>query len=358
VPNRLSDSSDAGSSRTGSSRRPADFGRIAASDNETRKKEIQRYYDSGEEHLKAGRYKEAHDDFNRVIALDGNHARAFARRGRAYLELRQFKEALADFNQALKLEKDNIYALGHRGITYREMGQYEKALADFNQVLALGYSRPWIRDQVRDLERKKEIQRYYDSGEEHLKARRYKEARDDFDRVIALDGNHARAFARRGRAYLELRQFKEALADFNQALKLEKDNPYTLGHRGITYREMGQYEKALADFKRILALGHSQPWIRDQVRDLERQVLIEKYYDSGEKHIRARQYKKARRNFNRVIALDRKHARAFARRGRAYLELKQFKRALADFKRARHLGYSQSRILDQIRQYFEGMCQK
>ena len=206
--------------------------------------------------------------------------------------------------------------------------------------------------------RKKEIQRYYKSGEEHLKARRYKEARDDFTRVIALDENHSAAFAYRGRAYLELGQFKEALADFNQALKLDKDNLYALGHRGITYREMGQYEKAWADFKRVLVLGHSRPWIRDQVRYLKPQVLIQRYYDSGEKHLRARQYKKARRDFKRVIALDRNHARAFAYRGRAYLELKQFKRALADFKRARHLDHSQSWILDQMRQYLEGMYQK
>jgi tetratricopeptide (TPR) repeat protein len=205
---------------------------------------------------------------------------------------------------------------------------------------------------------KKEIKRYYDSGEEHMKAGRYKEARDDFTRVIALNEEYSGAFAYRGSAYLELGQFKEALADFNQALKLDKDNLYALGHRGITYREMGQYEKAWADFKRVLVLGHSRPWIRDQMRYLKPQVLIQRYYDSGEKHLRARQYKKARRDFKRVIALDRNHAKAFAYRGRAYLELKQFKRALADFKRARHLGHSQSWILDQMRQYLEGMYQK
>ncbi len=205
--------------------------------------------------------------------------------------------------------------------------------------------------------RKKEIQRCYKSGEEHLKARRYKEALADFTRVIDLGGNHSGVYAYRGRAYLELRQFKEALTDFDQALDLNKNNLYALGHRGIAYRELGQYEKALADFKRVLP-HHSCSWVRGNVRDLKRKILIQKYYTSGEKHLKAGQYKKARRDFTRVIALDRKHAGAFAYRGKAYLELNQFKRALADFKRARHLGYSQSWILDQIRQYFEDMCRK
>ena len=354
MPNRLSDSSDAGSSRTGSSRRPADFIRIAASDDETRQKEIQRYYDFGEEHLKAGRYKEARDDFTRVIAKDEKHSAAFAYRGSAYLGLQQYEEALTDYNQALKMNKDNTHALAHRGIILRKKKQYKEALADFKQVCDLDYSPPWIQDQVRYLK----IQRYYDSGEEHLKAGRYKEALDDLNQVIAKDENHSAAFAYRGSAHLGLQQYEEALADFNQALKMNKDNTHALVHRGIILRKKKQYKEALADFNQVLVLGYSRPWIRDQVRYLKPQVLIQRYYDSGEKHLRARQYKKARRDFKRVIALDRKHARAFAYRGRAYLELKQFKRALADFKRARHLGYSQSRILDQMRQYLEGMYQK
>jgi serine/threonine protein kinase len=129
-----------------------------------------------------------------------------------------------------------------------------------------------VRDQLAEIRRQDTIDKHYKAGEEHLKARRYKEARDDFIRVIALDGNHARAFARRGRAYLELRQFKEALDDFNQALDLQKNNLYALGHRGITYREMKQYEKARADFNQVLALGYSEPWIEDELNKL-RQLI-------------------------------------------------------------------------------------
>jgi hypothetical protein len=92
--------------------------------------------------------------------------------------------------------------------------------------------------------------------------------------------------------------------------------------------------------------------------EVELDIQIDKHYEAGEEHLKARRYEEARKDFDRVLDLDGNHSAARAYRGRAHLELKQFKRALADFKRALALGYSQSWILDQMRQYFERMCQK
>ena len=113
--------------------------------------QIDKHYKSGEEHLNDRRYKEAGDDFTRVIALNEKHSAAFAYRGSAYLGLQQYEEALTDYNQALKMNKDNTHALVHRGIILRKKKQYKEALADFNQALALGYSRPWIRKELEEL---------------------------------------------------------------------------------------------------------------------------------------------------------------------------------------------------------------
>ena len=49
-------------------------------------------------------------------------------------------------------------------------------------------------------------------GMEHLRAGQRQKARDDFSRVIALDGNHAESFAHRGVAYLEMGQSELAEA--------------------------------------------------------------------------------------------------------------------------------------------------
>jgi tetratricopeptide (TPR) repeat protein len=261
----ISDSDGAESSRTGSPQKPADVVRIAASDNEKRKKLIQVYYKSGEKHVQAGRYKEACDDFTQVITLDRKHANAFAYRGAAYLGLKQFNEALADLNHALEMDKNNIFARAYCGIVHQEMGQYREAWADFTKVRKLGYSRPWIDDEFKKLCQciDSDIQKYeyYKSGEKHIRVGRYNEARDDFTRVIALNEECSWAFAYRGRAYLGLGQLDEALTDLNHVLKMDNKNIYALKLRGVVHRKMGQYKEAWADFTKVCARGYSRPWI-------------------------------------------------------------------------------------------------
>ncbi len=89
--------------------------------------------------------------FDRVVNQDKRYSGAFAYRGAARLGLKNYKEALDDFDQALEMDKKNAFALGHRGITHRKMGHYKEALADFQQVQVLGYSRPWIEDELKKL---------------------------------------------------------------------------------------------------------------------------------------------------------------------------------------------------------------
>ena len=114
-------------------------------DDEKRKEVIQKYYNSGMQDIRDKQYEQAWDNFHRVIALDGNHAEAFAGRAAACLGMEQYPEAIADFDQVLERDENNVFALAYRGITYQKMGQNEKARADLSQALAPDSSRDWIR---------------------------------------------------------------------------------------------------------------------------------------------------------------------------------------------------------------------
>ncbi len=120
-------------------------------DDDTRDSIIDVYYYYGKYNIREGRYQEARDNFTRVIALDEGSSGAFAYRGTAYLGLGQLDKALADLNHAHGMDKTNPYALKHRGVVYRKKGQFDKALADFTQVCVLGYSEPWIEDELEEL---------------------------------------------------------------------------------------------------------------------------------------------------------------------------------------------------------------
>ena len=113
--------------------------------------QVDEYYKSGEGHIRAGQYKEARDDFTRVIALNEGYSGAFAYRGSAYLGLRDFNQALADLNHALEMDEKNIYARAHRGVVHRKMGRYKEAREDFTQALALDSSQTWIVEELKNL---------------------------------------------------------------------------------------------------------------------------------------------------------------------------------------------------------------
>ena len=97
--------------------------------------EREKFYNSAEEHRQAGDYKEAINDYCRVLALaGGNHAGALMGRGDAKRMLNGCEDALQDLHEALKIEPNSVQALETRGQVYQAMGKYEEASADFAQV--------------------------------------------------------------------------------------------------------------------------------------------------------------------------------------------------------------------------------
>ncbi len=94
--------------------------------------EIQKYFASGRDNDRKGQFEEARDDFSRVIALDGNHMKAFMCRGMAHMELGKLRDAQADFTQVLNLRKDCFIALIQRGTTYQLMGRLKDALLELH----------------------------------------------------------------------------------------------------------------------------------------------------------------------------------------------------------------------------------
>ena len=105
-------------------------------DSETRKKEIKRFYDSGEKHRLAGRYKEALKDYDQVIALDRNHAFALSSRGATKRMLGDYQGSLRDLNDSLAKAPNNAWALRNRGEIKRVLGDYQGSLRDLNDSLA------------------------------------------------------------------------------------------------------------------------------------------------------------------------------------------------------------------------------
>lgn len=95
--------------------------------------------------IKQKKYREALEDFNRVIELDKDKEdfetdaasnaltmRAFAKEG-----LGQDKEAFIDLNKAIDMYPENAVAFNNRGLLKAKFGLHDEAIKDYDRALQL-----------------------------------------------------------------------------------------------------------------------------------------------------------------------------------------------------------------------------
>jgi tetratricopeptide (TPR) repeat protein len=89
-----------------------------------------------------GRYADAMDDLNRVVALDPQRAEAWVFRAAANRHLDRVDQAAEDVGRAIALTPDNAEALLERGIIRQLRGDGAGARADWQRAVALAPDSP------------------------------------------------------------------------------------------------------------------------------------------------------------------------------------------------------------------------
>ncbi len=227
-------------------------------------------------------------------------------------KLEQEKQALQD--QVRELEQKNSQ-IGSQ--------EFSKAIEDYsqeNKVLKKLIDK-FIDNEIRE----KAIRDFLDSGEEHRLAERYKEARDDYSQVLALDENHARARELRGRMHLALGANEEALEDLKQAIESGSASTITFYSCGVAYQRLNQLTKALKCYDRAIEQDDTN------ADAFARRGQI--YLKRGEEG----DIDRALLNLTRAIELDNNDDISLTYRGQIYLERGKegdIDRALSDFTQA------------------------
>ena len=83
-----------------------------------------------------GHYREAAEDFSRVLRKDAKHERAHYYRGLAHAALGEYQQAIDDLTFSLTRNHDRGIAHLVRGLAYAELGQEKFAALDFNTASA------------------------------------------------------------------------------------------------------------------------------------------------------------------------------------------------------------------------------
>jgi superkiller protein 3 len=84
-----------------------------------------------------GRYSEALEAFNKVLADDNTNTIALTSKALAYLELNKFDVALECCERVLEFDESSVFALKAAGAARCNLGRYEEAMENFKQARKL-----------------------------------------------------------------------------------------------------------------------------------------------------------------------------------------------------------------------------
>jgi len=90
----------------------------------------------GAAQMALGQYKEAKEDFTRVLTEDNNNERAYYFRGIALFALAEYQEAIEDLTSSLTRNNNRGIAHLARGMAYAELGDEKYAELDLNSARA------------------------------------------------------------------------------------------------------------------------------------------------------------------------------------------------------------------------------
>jgi tetratricopeptide (TPR) repeat protein len=194
---------------------------------------------------------------------------------------------------------------------------------------------------------------YLKRGIEFFEKKDYLRAQENFDRAVELNPRSAEAYFFRGRVQLD---YKKAGADFTKAIELRPDYPEAYFQRGLKSDIEGDRAAALRDYSKAIELNpkyveaymtraavhlldnRGAQAIADYTRVIELKPDGESYYVRGNSYLEIGDSAKAVADLTRSIQLDPTYYWSYKQRAKAYRQLKRFRLAEADERKAAEIG--------------------
>lgn len=189
------------------------------------------------------RLERAVASYSSILARDPMSADALDGRGLALAALGRHREAAEDFQRALGIDGHRVDLCLNLGCSLFEVGAYGRALSCHNQVLAVDSS---------------SSKAWYNRGICLLKMGEETEGVGSLTQALRLRPDYFEAWVARGTAVARAGDVNGALQDLGRALQIEPACVDALVNRGVVHSTRGDEVSALADFRRALSLapGH------------------------------------------------------------------------------------------------------
>ena len=235
--------------------------------------EIAILFDNAFELHEAGKFQEALEAYNKVIALKPNHNDALINIGCVLEDIGEKEQALFYLNKAIELE-ENFRAYYNCGFIYKRQRKYNLAIQNYTRAIELnpldisayndrGFCYSQIEkydDAINDLTRAMELNPLdlistYNRGWCYSQIGKYDDAINDLTRAVALNPLYSTAYSQRGWCYSKIEKYDDAINDHTKAIELNPRNSNAYQNRGWCYSQIGKYDDAIKEYTRAIELS-------------------------------------------------------------------------------------------------------
>ncbi len=188
-------------------------------------------------------YQNTMKHFNKNIQLNANDSQSYMNRGFVKLNLGDYKQAIEDFSKIIQIKLNSSYlawAYINRGVCLAHLKKYHEAIEDFNKCIELNPNYSGA---------------YSNRALAKLNLGQVKECLEDCNKAIELNPNDANTYNHQGLAKLNLQHYEEAMEDFTKGIELNPNDINAYNHRGIAKSRMGNHRGAVEDFDKALVLN-------------------------------------------------------------------------------------------------------
>jgi len=193
-------------------------------------------------------YKEAFDDFNRLVEINPDYKDVFNNRATACFKIKDYACVVKDLTEAIARNPKSSKLYNNRGLAKSYLKDMQGAIADYTKAIEM--------DSL-----------YFDAYNNRINAKNaindFQGALNDLGFLIKNNPNNAGYFNTRGILYGSMKNFNEALNDFNQAIAIDAKMAEAYTNKGITLLNMGNTAEACANWQTALNLGNKNAnnWI-------------------------------------------------------------------------------------------------
>ncbi len=176
--------------------------------------------------------------FSEAIAKDKNFWEAYYNLGIVYFNSKQYRQALNQFNKIIKALPNFDKPYYGRGLIYEKQKKYDLALADFKKVTEFNSNDP---------------KPFYYLGKISILDKNFVKAKQYLDQSTNLNADYAPAYYEYGNLLKAQKQMRKAIPDYRRAVELDPTNIKYRQTLGEVYYRSQIFYNALIEFQAILS---------------------------------------------------------------------------------------------------------